>query len=89
MTLSPLKRRLIYVTAFEIIAIILSTLILMKLSHSDASESLPIAVMMSVAAVGTLYIIPLLKRGNVAGVLYVVHYGYAVLMLLVLKVGWY
>ncbi|OLF36598.1 hypothetical protein BTW00_05805 [Psychrobacter sp. C 20.9] len=51
MTLSPLKRRLIYVTAFEIIAIILSTLILMKLSHSDASESLPIAVMMSVAAV--------------------------------------
>jgi len=51
MTLSPLKRRLIYVTAFEIIAIVLSTLILMKLSHSDASKSLPVAVMMSVAAV--------------------------------------
>lgn len=38
-------------TSFEIIAIILSTLILMKLSHSDAVESLPIAVMMSMAAV--------------------------------------
>ena len=50
-TLSPLKRRLTYVTAFEIIAIVLSTIILMKLSHSDASESLPVAVMMSVAAV--------------------------------------
>jgi len=50
-TLSPLKRRFIYVTSFEIIAIILSTLILMKLSHSDAVESLPIAVMMSMAAV--------------------------------------
>ena len=50
-TLSPLKRRLTYVTVFEIIAIILSTLILMTLSHSDASESLPVAVMMSMAAV--------------------------------------
>ena len=50
-TLSPLRRRLTYVTAFEIIAIVLSTIILMKLSHSDASESLPVAVMMSVAAV--------------------------------------
>ena len=50
-TLSPLKRRFIYVTSFEIIAIILSTVILMKLSHSDAAESLPIAVMMSMAAV--------------------------------------
>lgn len=50
-TLSPLKRRLTYVTVFEIIAIILSTLLLMILSHSDASESLPVAVMMSVAAV--------------------------------------
>ncbi|MDN3446626.1 PACE efflux transporter [Psychrobacter sp. APC 3281] len=51
MTLSPLKRRLIYVTAFEIIAIILSTLILMKLSNSDASESLPVAMMVSLAAI--------------------------------------
>jgi len=50
-TLSPLKRRLTYVTVFEIIAIILSTLLLMILSHSDASESLPVAVMVSVAAV--------------------------------------
>ena len=51
MTLSPLKRRLVYVTVFEIIAIISSTLVLMWLSHSDASESLPVAVMMSLAAV--------------------------------------
>ena len=50
-TLSPLKRRLVYVTVFEIIAIISSTLVLMWLSHSDASESLPVAVMMSLAAV--------------------------------------
>ena len=51
MTLSPLKRRLVYVTVFEIIAIISSTLVLMWLSHSDVSESLPVAVMMSLAAV--------------------------------------
>ena len=50
-TLSPLKRRLVYVTVFEIIAIISSTLVLMWLSHSDVSESLPVAVMMSLAAV--------------------------------------
>ncbi|WP_352287506.1 PACE efflux transporter [Psychrobacter sp. GW64-MNA-CIBAN-0177] len=50
-TLSPLKRRLVYVTVFEIIAIISSTYILMMLSGSDASESLPAAVMVSLAAV--------------------------------------
>lgn len=50
-TLSPLKRRLVYVTVFEIIAIISSTYVLMWLSDSGASESLPVAVMVSVAAV--------------------------------------
>lgn len=50
-TLSPLKRRLVYVTVFEIIAIISSTYVLMKLSGSDAAESLPVAVMVSLAAV--------------------------------------
>ena len=50
-TLSPLKRRLVYVTVFEIIAIISSTYILMMLSGSDAAESLPAAVMVSLAAV--------------------------------------
>ena len=50
-TLSPLKRRLVYVTVFEIIAIISSTYVLMWLSDSGASESLPVAVMVSMAAV--------------------------------------
>ncbi|WP_025647445.1 MULTISPECIES: PACE efflux transporter [unclassified Psychrobacter] len=50
-TLSPLKRRLVYVTVFEIIAIISSTYILMMLSGSDTAESLPVAVMVSLAAV--------------------------------------
>ena len=50
-TLSPLKRRLVYVTVFEIIAIISSTFVLMFLSGSDVVESLPVAIMVSVAAV--------------------------------------
>lgn len=50
-TLSPLKRRIVYVTVFEIIAIISSTYVLMWLSDSDASESLPVAVMVSLVAV--------------------------------------
>jgi uncharacterized membrane protein len=50
-TLSPIKRRLVYVTVFEIIAIILSTLVLMLLSNSSVAESLPVAVMVSLAAV--------------------------------------
>ncbi|WP_296243124.1 MULTISPECIES: PACE efflux transporter [unclassified Psychrobacter] len=50
-TLPPLKRRIVYVTVFEIIAIISSTFVLMKLSGSDATESLPVAVMVSLAAV--------------------------------------
>ncbi len=50
-TLSPLKRRIVYVIIFEIIAIIASTLVLMLLSGGDAAESLPVAVMVSLAAV--------------------------------------
>ena len=50
-TLTPIKRRIVYVTVFEIIAIISSTLILMALSGGDAVQSLPVAVMVSVAAV--------------------------------------
>jgi len=50
-TLSPLKRRIVYVTVFEIIAIISSTLVLMLLSNSSAAESLPVAIMVSLAAV--------------------------------------
>ncbi|MBA2058698.1 PACE efflux transporter [Psychrobacter cryohalolentis] len=50
-TLSPIKRRIVYVTVFEIIAIISSTLVLMLLSNSSAAKSLPVAVMVSLAAV--------------------------------------
>ncbi|WP_201585612.1 PACE efflux transporter [Psychrobacter jeotgali] len=50
-TLSPLKRRIVYVVIFEIIAIIASTFVLMLLSGGDAAESLPVAVMVSLAAV--------------------------------------
>ncbi|WP_227677328.1 PACE efflux transporter [Psychrobacter ciconiae] len=50
-TLSPLKRRIVYVTIFEILAILLSTLILMWLSGGDAQDSFPVAVMVSVTAV--------------------------------------
>lgn len=50
-TLSPIKRRIVYVVIFEIIAIISSTYVLMLLSDSDVAESLPVAVMVSVAAV--------------------------------------
>jgi uncharacterized membrane protein len=50
-TLLPFKRRLVYVIVFEIIAIISSTFVLMQLSNSDASESLPVALMVSLAAI--------------------------------------
>lgn len=50
-TLSPLKRRLLYVTVFELIAILASTLILMLLSGGEAAQSLPVAVIVSVIAV--------------------------------------
>lgn len=55
-TLTPIKRRLVYVTLFEITAIILSTFVLMVLSGGDAKESLPVAVIISTAAVMWNYI---------------------------------
>lgn len=55
-TLSPLKRRIIYVTLFEIFAILLSTLLLMLLSGGEAQESLPVATAVSVIAVVWNYI---------------------------------
>lgn len=50
-TLSPLKRRLLYVAVFELVAILLSTLVLMALSGGDAKDSLPVAIIVSTAAV--------------------------------------
>ncbi|MBP2281041.1 putative membrane protein [Psychrobacter sp. PL19] len=50
-TLTPVKRRIVYVTVFEILAILLSTFILMLLSGGDAMQSLPVAVIISSAAV--------------------------------------
>ena len=50
-TLNPLKRRIVYVTVFEILAILLSTFILMVLSDSGAAQSLPIAIAISGTAV--------------------------------------
>lgn len=50
-SLSPLKRRIVYVSLFEALAILLSTLILMGLSDGSAQNSLPVAVIVSAAAV--------------------------------------
>lgn len=50
-TLSPLKRRLVYVALFEFFAILLSTLILMLISGGDAQQSLPVATIVSLIAV--------------------------------------
>lgn len=49
--LSPIKRRIVYVATFEVIAIILSTIFLMFLSGTSAENSFPVATMVSVAAV--------------------------------------
>ncbi|WP_439271245.1 PACE efflux transporter [Pseudochrobactrum sp. HB0163] len=49
--LSPTKRRILYVSVFEIIAIIASTFLLMLLSGGSAENSLPIAVLISLIAV--------------------------------------
>lgn len=50
-TLSPIKRRLVYVFFFEILAITLTTFILIVLSGSDAQESLPLAIIIAIVAV--------------------------------------
>ena len=55
-TLSPIKRRLIYVILFEITAVLFSIPVLMLLSDSDVQESLPVAIMISTTAVVWNYI---------------------------------
>lgn len=50
-TLSPIKRRLLYVSVFELLGIVFATLVLMALSGGDAKQSLPVAVIVSTAAV--------------------------------------
>ena len=50
-TLSPIKRRLLYVTVFELLGIVFATLVLMALSGGDAQNSLPVAIIVSTAAV--------------------------------------
>ncbi|MFK4825892.1 PACE efflux transporter [Paenochrobactrum sp. BZR 588] len=53
--LSPVKRRILYVAVFEIIAIAASTILLMLLSGTDAQGSLPIATVISLIAVAWNY----------------------------------
>lgn len=55
-TLSPIKRRLIYVGVFELFGILFATLVLMALSGGDAQNSLPVAIIVSSAAVTWNYI---------------------------------
>lgn len=55
-TLSPIKRRLVYVTIFELLGILFSTMVLMALSGGDAEESLPVAIIVSSIAVIWNYI---------------------------------
>ena len=49
--LSPIKRRLLYVALFELLGILFSTLLLMAINQGDMQESLPVAVIVSTAAV--------------------------------------
>ncbi|MGM8899151.1 chlorhexidine efflux transporter [Psychrobacter sp. 1Y4] len=50
-TLSPIKRRVLYVTLFEIFAVMLTTFILVVLSGSDTEQSLKLAVIIAITAV--------------------------------------
>lgn len=50
-SLSPIKRRLVYVTVFEVLGVFFATLVLMALSGGDAQQSLPVAIIVSSAAV--------------------------------------
>lgn len=54
--LSPIKRRVTYVTLFEIFAVLFATIILMALSGGNAQGSLPIATAVSALAVIWNYI---------------------------------
>lgn len=50
-TLSPIKRRLVYVSVFEVLGVVFATFVLMALSGGDAKQSLPVAIIVSTAAV--------------------------------------
>lgn len=50
-TLSPIKRRLLYVVVFEIFAIMLTTSILVMLSGGDTKQSLILAIIIASTAV--------------------------------------
>ncbi|NYT86837.1 PACE efflux transporter [Pollutimonas harenae] len=54
--LSPIKRRVLYVTLFEILAVLFATLMLAALSGGNAQQSLPIAIAVSAIAVAWNYI---------------------------------
>jgi len=54
--LSPIKRRVLYVTLFEILAILFATFMLASLSGGNAEQSLPIAIAVSALAVAWNYI---------------------------------
>lgn len=54
--LSPLSRRIVYVATYELLAIGLSTLLLMLMSGGRASDSAPVAVAVSVIAVVWNYV---------------------------------
>ena len=49
--LGPIKRRVLYITLFEIFAVILTTFILVVLSGSDTKQSLILAVIIAITAV--------------------------------------
>lgn len=50
-TLSPIKRRVLYVTLFEIFAVMLTTLILVVLSGGDTRQSVLLAIIIASTAV--------------------------------------
>ncbi|WP_367111784.1 PACE efflux transporter [uncultured Psychrobacter sp.] len=50
-TLSPIKRRVLYVTLFEIFAVMLTTFILVGLSGGDTQQSLILAIIIASTAV--------------------------------------
>lgn len=54
--LKPIARRIAYVSSFEILAILLSTLLLAALSGGATHESLPVAIVVSGIAVAWNYV---------------------------------
>lgn len=54
--ISPFKRRLVYVSVFELFGIAFATLVLMSLSEGDLKNSLPVTSIVSSAAVVWNYI---------------------------------